>query len=76
MQKYPNPGFFIGFAENIHFSENFRTGYSMAIFMLSVKKFIYTNLAIFGFFPSKKHDSFGFRKFCLKLVEKITKNKK
>ena len=56
-----------------HFSENFRTGYSMAIFMLSAKKLIYTNLAIFGFFPSKKHDSFGFRKFCLKLIEKITK---
>ena len=33
-------------------------------------------MAIFGFFPSKKHDSFGFRKFCLKLVEKITKNRK
>ena len=48
----------------------------MAIFMLSAKKFIYTNLTIFGFFPSKKHDSFGFRKFCLKLVEKITKNRK
>ena len=75
MQKYPNKGIFLGFAENSHFSENFRTGYSMAIFMLSVKKLIYTNLAIFGFFPSKKHDSFGFRKFCLKLVEKITKNK-
>ena len=76
MQKYHNKGIFIGFAENSHFSENFQTGYSMAIFMLSVKKLIYTNLAIFGFFPSKKHDSFGFRKFCLKLVEKITKNKK
>ena len=76
MQKYPNKGIFLGFAENSHFSENFRTGYSMAIFMLSVKKLIYTNLAIFGFFPSKKHDSFGFRKFCLKLVEKIIKNKK
>ena len=73
MQKYPNKGIFIGFAENSHFSENFRTGYSMAIFMLSAKKLIYSNLAIFGFFPSKKHDSFGFRKFCLKLVEKITK---
>ena len=48
----------------------------MAIFMLTAKKLIYTNLAIFGFFPSNKHDSFGFRKFCLKLVEKITKNRK
>ena len=77
MQKYPNKGIFIGFAENSHFSENFRAGYySMAIFMLSVKKLIYTNLAIFGFFLSKKHDSFSFRKFCLKLVEKIIKNKK
>ena len=74
MQKYPYKGIFIGFAENSHFSENFKQG--MAIFMLSAKKLIYTNLAIFGFFPSKKHDSFGFRKFCLKLVEKITKNRK
>ena len=56
MQKYPNKGIFLGFAENSHFSENFRTGYSMAIFMLSVKKLIYTNLAIFGFSPSTKHD--------------------
>ena len=76
MQKYPNKGIFLGFADNSHFSENFRTGYSMAIFMLSVKKLIYTNLAIFGFFPSRKDALFGFRKFCLKLVEKITKNKK
>ena len=58
------------------FSENFRTGYSMAIFMLTAKKLIYTNLAIFGFFLSNNHDSFGFRKFCLKLIEKITKNRK
>ena len=76
MQKYPNTGIFIGFAENSHFSENFRTGYIIAIFMLSAKKLIYTNLAIFGFFPSKKHDSFCFMKFCLKLGEKITKNRK
>ena len=48
----------------------------MAIFILTAKKLIYTNLAIFGFFLSNKHDSFGFRKFCLKLIEKITKNKK
>ena len=54
---------FIGFTENSHFSDNFRTGYSMAIFMLSVKKLIYTNLATFSFFPSKKHDSFGFGNF-------------
>ena len=76
MQKYPNKGIFIGFTENSLFSENFRTGYSMAIFMLTAKILIYTNLAIFGFFLSKKHDSFGFRKFCLKLIEKITKNRK
>ena len=76
MQKYPNKGIFIGFTENSLFSENFRTGYSMAIFMLTAKKLIYTNLAIFGFFLSNKHDSFGFRKFCLKLIEKITKNRK
>ena len=76
MQKYPNKGIFIGFTENSLFSENFRTGYSMAIFMLTAKKLIYTNLAIFGFFLSNKHDSFGFRKFCLKLIEKITKKQK
>ena len=50
--------------------------YSMAIFMLTAKKLIYTNLAIFGFFPSNKHDTFGFRKVCLKLKEKITKKQK
>ena len=76
MQKYPNKGTFIGFTENSLFSENFRTGYSMAIFMLTAKKLIYTNSAIFGFFLSNKHDSFRFRKFCLKLIEKITKNRK
>ena len=76
MQKYPNKGIFIGFTENSLISENFQTGYSMAIFMLTAKKLIYTNLAIFGFFLSNKHDSFGFRKFCLKLIEKITKKEK
>ena len=76
MQKYPNKGIFIGFRENSLFSENFRTGYSMAIFMLTAKKMKYNNLAIFGFFLSKKHDSFGFRIFCLKLIEKITKKQK
>ena len=76
MQKYSNKGIFIGFTENSLFSENFRTGYNMAIFMLTAKKLIYTNLAIFGFFLSNKHDSFGFRKFCLKLIEKITKKQK
>ena len=71
-----NKGIFIGFTENSLFSENFRTGYSMAIFMPTAKKLIYTNLAIFGFFLSNKQDSFGFRKFCLKVKEKITKNRK
>ena len=64
------------FTENSHFSENFRTGYSMAIFMLTAKKLIYTTLAIFGFFPSNKHDSFGFRKFCLKLIIENHKKQK
>ena len=76
MQKYPNKGIFIGFRENSLFSENYRTGYSMAIFMLTAKKLIYTNLAIFGFFLSNKHDSFGSCEFYLKLIEKITKNRK
>ena len=76
MQKHPNKGIFIGFRENCLFSENFRKGYSMAIFMLTTKKLIYTTLAIFGFFPSNKHDSFCFRKFCLKVIEKITKKQK
>ena len=73
MQKYTNKGIFIGLRENSLFSEGFRTGYSMAIFMLTAKKLIYTNLAIFGFFLFNKYDSFGFRKFCLKLIEKIKK---
>ena len=76
MQKYPNKGIFIGFRENSLFSEYFRKGYSMAIFMPSAEKLTYTNLAIFGFFLSNKHGSFGFRKFCFKLIEKITKNRK
>ena len=76
MQKYPTKGIFIGFREKSFFFENFRTGYSMEIFMLTGQKLIYTNLAIFGFFLSNKHDSFGFRKFCLKLIEKITKKQK
>ena len=43
---------------------------------LSAKKLISTNLAIFDFFLSKKHDSVGIRHFCLRLLEKITKNRK
>ena len=76
MQKYPNKGIFVGSRENSLFFENFRTGYSMAIFILTAKKLIYTNLALFGFFLSNKHDSFGFGKFSLKIIEKITKNRK
>ena len=76
MQKYPNKGIFIGFTENSLFSENFRTGYSMAIFMLTAKKLIYTNLAIFGFFLSNKHDSFGFRKFLLETNRENHKKQK
>ena len=73
MQKYPNKGIFIVFRENSLFSENFRTGYSMAIFMLTAKKLIYTNFSIFDFFLSNKHELFGFKKFCLKLIEKPPK---
>ena len=42
-------------------------------FSLSAKKLISTNLAIFGFFPSKKHDSVAIRHFCLRPLEKIKK---
>ena len=75
MQKYPNKCIFYGiYIEQPFFRRIFEQAiYIMAIFMLTAKKLIYTNLAIFGFFPSKKHDLFGFRKFCLKLIEKITK---
>ena len=76
MQKHPTKCIFIGFAENGHLSLNFRTGYSLVIFTLSAKKLISTNLAIFGFFPSKKHDSVDIRNFCLILLAKITKNRK
>ena len=76
MQKYPNTHIFIIFAENSHLCLNFCKGYSLAIFHVTAKTFISTNLAIFGFFPSKKHDPIGIINFCLKLLEKITKNKK
>ena len=65
MQKYPNKHIFITFAEKSHLSENFQTGYSLAIFTLSAKKLVSTNLAILGFFPSKKHDSVGITNFGL-----------
>ena len=73
MQKYPNKHIFIGFAENSHLSLNFCKGYSLAIFHTIGLKLIFINLAIFGFFPSKKHDSVSIRNFCLELLEKITK---
>ena len=76
MQKYPNKGIFIGFRENCLFSENFRKGYSMAIFMLTTKKLIYTTLAIFGFFPSKKHDSFWFQEILLEINRENHKKQK
>ena len=76
MQKYPNKGIFIGFTENSLFSENFRTGYSLAIFMLTAKKLIYTNMAIFGFFLSKKHDSFCFQEILLESKRENHKKQK
>ena len=77
MQKYPNKHIFIGFAEKSHLPFQFWKAYiTWRFFSLSAKKLISTNLAIFGFFPSKKHDSVGIRHFCLRLLEKITKNKK
>ena len=42
-------------------------------FSLSAKKLISTNLAIFGVFPSKKHDSVGIRHFCLRFQRKSCK---
>ena len=76
MQKYPNKGIFIVFRENSLFSENFRTGYSMAIFMLTAKKLIYTNLAIFGFFLSNKHDSYCFQEILLETNRENHKKQK
>ena len=76
MQKYPNKGIFMGFTENSLFSENFRTGYGIAIFMLTAKKLIYTNLAIFGFFLSNKHDSFGFQEILLETNRENHKKQK
>ena len=74
MQKYPNKHISIGFAENSHLWLSFCKGKNS--FTLWAKKFISTHLAIFGFFPSKKHDPIGIINFCLKLLEKITKIKK
>ena len=74
MQKYPNKHIFIGFAEKkAIYPSIFAKPIAWRFFSLSAKKLISTNLAIFGFFPSKKHDSVGIRHFCLRLLEKITK---
>ena len=75
MQKYPNKHIFIGFAEKDIYPSIFAKPIDWRFFSLSAKKLISTNLAIFGFFPSKKHDSVGIRHFSLKLLEKITKNR-
>ena len=71
MQKYPNKHIFIGFAEKSHLPFHFCNAWRF--FSLSAKKLMFTNLTIFGFFPSKKYDSVGIRHFCLRLLEKITK---
>ena len=64
------------FLQDLEKKASFLRVFEQAIFMLTAKKLIHNNLAIFGFFLSNKHDSFGFRKFCLKLIEKITKKQK
>ena len=67
----------MGFTEKSNLPFHFCKAYiAWRFFSLSAKKLISTNLAIFGFFPSKKHDSVGIRRFCLRLLEKITKNRK
>ena len=77
MQIHPTKRIFIGFAENCHLSLNFRTEYSLAIFTLSAKKLISTSLAIFGFLPSRKHDSVDIKKFLVETFrEKIENNDK
>ena len=73
MQKYLNKHIFIGFAEKSHLLSIFAKPIAWRFFSLSAKKLISTNLAIFGFFPSKRHDSVGIRHFCLRLLEKNTK---
>ena len=76
MQKPPNKHIFIGLAEKSHLLFHFCKAYSLVIFIVIGQKLISTNLAIFGFFPSKKHDSVGIRHFCWRLLEKITKKYK
>ena len=76
MQKSPNKHIFIGLAGKNHLLFHFCKAYSLEIFLVIGQKLISTNLAIFVFFPSKKHDSVGIRHFCLRLLEKITKKYK
>ena len=76
LQKYPNKHIIIGFAEIDHLPFHFAKPISWRFFSLSAKKLTSTNLAIFGFFPSKKHDSVAITHFCLRLLEKITKTRK
>ena len=76
MQKHPNKQIFIGFAEKRTLPFHFCEAYSLRFFSLSAKELILTNLAKFGFFPSKKHNLVGNRHVCLRLLEKITKNRK
>ena len=73
MQRYPNNHIIIGFAEKCHLTFHFWKAIAWRFFSLLAKKLISTNLAVFGFFPSKKHDLVGIRHFCLRLLEKITK---
>ena len=73
MQKYPNKLIFIGFAEKAIYPSIFAKPIAWRFFSLSVKKLISTNLAIFDFFPSKKHDSVGIRHF---LLETFNENHK
>ena len=63
MQKYPNKHIFIGFEKNNYLSLNFAKVIAQRFFTQSLKKLISTNLAIFGFFPSKKHDSVDIMNF-------------
>ena len=76
MQKPPNKHISIGLAGKNHLLFHFCKAYSLAIFLVIGQKLISTNLALFVFFPSKKHDSVGIRHFCLRLLEKITKKYK
>ena len=75
MQKYPNrlSTFSLDLQKKAIYSSIFAKPIGWRFFSLSAKQLISTNLAIFGFFPSKKLESVGIRHFCLRLLEKITK---